>query len=422
MRARGFLGRSQVRRTRPDPSVLILVENQPYLTDTRVKAEAAALKEAGWTVHVIGPDGGRGGQEARRPAGSSAEHAGIHVHSYPIRFADRGLFGYAREYLGSLSRMARLSWGIHRRSGFSVIHLCNPPDMLFVLAVLYRMLGVRVVFDHHDLFPEMILSRHKGPSGRAFSRVARLMEFLTFRTADAVVTTNLSYRDVALRRGRVAAEDIFVVRNGPRLDEIAPVPPDPALKRGYPFMGCYAGIMGPEDGVLELMDVIRHIVIDLRRTDILFCLLGDGAVRAEAARRARAWKIQDHVDMPGMIIDRALFRRYLSSADIMLSPEISNPHNDKSTFIKIAEYMAIGKPIVAYDLTETRFTAGEASAYVPSGDAGAFARTLVGLIDDPERRAVMGRTGLERVKTRFQWDCQKGSLLEAYRHALAKRP
>ncbi len=187
-------------------------------------------------------------------------------------------------------------------------------------------------------------------------------------------------------------------------------------------MACYAGVMGPEDGVLELMEVVRHVVRHLGRSDVLFCLLGDGAVRNEAFARARAWGIQAHVDMPGMILDRGLFLRYLSTADIMLAPETSNPHNDKSTFIKIAEYMAMGKPIVAYDLKETRFTAGDAAVYVPSGDGEAFAAALVGLLDDPARRASMGRVGIERIRTRFQWEHQKTHLLGAYEYVLGARP
>lgn len=194
----------------------------------------------------------------------------------------------------------------------------------------------------------------------------------------------------------------------------------PELKKGFSYMACYAGIMGPEDGVLELMQVIRHIVLQLKRTDILFCLLGDGAARNEAAECARTWGIQEYVDMPGMIVERPLFCKYLSTADIMLAPEMSNPLNDKSTFIKIAEYMAMAKPIAAYDLRETRFTAGDAAVVVPSGNLEAYATAIVTLLDDPGRRALMGNIGSERIRTRFQWEHQKGILIEAYDHVLRR--
>jgi glycosyltransferase involved in cell wall biosynthesis len=277
-----------------------------------------------------------------------------------------------------------------------------------------------VIFDHHDLFPEMILSRHKGLVQRVLFYFSKVLEFLTFRTADAVLSTNQSYRNIAVGRGRINEGDVFVVRNGPRTSEIVPRGPELTLKRGFPFMACYAGIMGPEDGVLELMQVIRHMVLQRKRTDILFCLLGDGAVWNEAAEFARAWNIQQYVAMPGMILDRTLFCQYLSTADIMLAPELSNPHNNRSTFIKIAEYMAVGKPIAAYDLVETRYTAGDAAVYVQSGNFEAYAAAIVELLDDPGRRALMGSIGIERISARFRWEHQKGNLLRAYEHVLRK--
>lgn len=400
---------------------LIIVENQPYFTDTRVKAEAATLLEAGWRVHVICPNVAREAGKGRPPLYTDRESGGVMVHAYRMDFAAGGLVGYLQEYVASLVHIARLSWRVFRRDGFSVVHLCNPPDILFTVGGFYKLLGKKVIFDHHDLFPEMNLSRHKGPARRILYQLSKLLEFLTFRTADAVLSTNQSYREIAVRRGRVAEDDIFVVRNGPRAGEIAPVRPEPELKKGFPFMACYAGIMGPEDGVLELMEVVRHVVQRLGRTDLLFCLLGDGAARNEALERARGWGLGGCVDMPGMILDRGLFCRYLSTADLMLSPEISNPHNDKSTFIKIAEYMAMGKPIVAYDLKETRFTAGDAAVFVRSGDLEGYAASIVGLLDDPGRRAAMGSVGVERVASRFQWEHQKPHLLGAYDHVLRQR-
>jgi glycosyltransferase involved in cell wall biosynthesis len=400
---------------------LIIVENQPYATDTRVKAEAAALREAGWRVQVICPDVPQRSGRGEAPLYQRRELDGITVLSYRMDFATRGLIGYLNEYLLSLFHIARLSFRISWSDGFSVVHLCNPPDVLFVIGAFYKLLGRKVIFDHHDLFPEMILSRHKGLARAVLFRFSKALEFLTFRTADAVLSTNQSYRDIAVGRGRVDGDDVFVVRNGPRSGEIVPIPPEPALKKGFPFLACYAGIMGPEDGVLELLHVVRHIVRQLGRTDILFCLLGDGAARNEALELARAWDIQRYVDMPGMILDRPLFCRYLSTADIMLAPELSNPHNNKSTFIKIAEYMAVGKPIAAYDLAETRHTAGDAAAFVPSGDLEAYAAAVVELLDDPDRRARMGSIGTERIRTRFQWDHQKGNLLRAYDHVLRPR-
>ena len=420
MASKGYPSEPQLAGTVLDRSAMIIVENQPYSTDTRVKAEAAALREAGWRVHVICPDVSQRGQRERSPLYQSRVLDGIIVRSYRMDFATRGMIGYFKEYLFSLFHIARLSLRVFRSDGFSVVHLCNPPDILFIIGAFYKLLGRKVIFDHHDLFPEMILSRHKGLVQRVLFHFSKVLEFLTFRTADAVLSTNQSYRNIAVGRGRINEGDVFVVRNGPRASEIVPRRPEPTLKRGFPYMACYAGIMGPEDGVLELMQVIRHIVLQLKRTDILFCLLGDGAVRNEAAEFARAWDIQRYVDMPGMILDRTLFCQYLSTADIMLAPELSNPHNNKSTFIKIAEYMAVGKPIAAYDLVETRHTAGDAAVYVQSGSLEAYAAAIVKFLDDPGQRALMGSIGIERIRTRFQWEHQKGNLLRAYDHVLRK--
>jgi glycosyltransferase involved in cell wall biosynthesis len=407
----------RTRQDDEDRSVLIIVENQSYFTDTRVKAEARSLRDAGWRVHVVcpGQPEGRGGR-----ANEEILVDGVSVHPYRVKFAARGIIGYAQEYLGSLFHTTRLALRLRRSRGLSVVHLCNPPDILFIPGLLLKWRGVKVIFDHHDLFPEMILSRHKGLLRWVLYRFARLLEYLTFRAADAVLSTNESYKSIAVGRGRLDARDVFVVRNGPPAGEFAPLPPMPSLKKGFPLMACYAGIMGPEDGVLELMDVIREVVLGRGRTDVLFCLLGDGAAKTEAERRARAWGLGACLDMPGMIHDRDLFRRYLSTADVMLAPEISNPHNDKSTFIKIAEYMAMGKPIVSYDLKETRFTAGEAAVFVASGDARAYAEAVIGLLDDPERRRRMGEIGIERIRDVFQWKHQERRLLEAYDHVFRR--
>lgn len=401
-------------REQASPGVLIIVENNTYSLDTRVKAEAVALRGAGWRVHVICP-APAGDPGAPDPAGSPVRTAeGVFVHPYRIKFAGRGAIDFLREYALSMVHIMRLSWRVHREHGFSVVHICNPPDILFLIGLVYRVLGKKVVFDHHDLFPEMIQARYRGLAKELLYLAARASEFLTFRTADVVLSTNRSYREIAIRRGLLDPGRVHVVRNGPMLGEFYPGHPAPGLKKGFPFMACYAGLMGPEDGVIELVDVVRHVVRDLGRRDVLFSLLGDGAARSVALERVRAWDLAPWVDMPGMVVDRGLFRSFLATADIMLAPELSTPANDISTFIKIAEYMAIGKPIVAYDLTETRFTAGQAAVYVRSGDAEAFASALIGLLGDPVKRQAMGEIGIERIKSQFQWEHQKAHLLEAY--------
>ncbi len=408
---------------RKPKSALIIVENQAYLRDTRVKAEAMTLRDAGWRVHVICPaiipDGRRRGEAGIY---ATEDIGGVLVHSYQIRFASRGFYRYLKEYLLSMFHITRLSWRVYRAYRFSVIHLCNPPDILFAIGFPYKVIGIKVVFDQHDLFPEMILSRYHGLLKKTLYLLARALEFLTFKSADAVISTNRSYRNLALRRGHVDESKVFVVRNGPVLGEISPDSPEPILKRGFLHMACYAGIMGPEDGVVELIDAIHFIVQSLGRRDIRFCLLGDGAAREKTVGRVRKWGLEPFVEMPGMILDRGHFRRYLSTADVLLAPELSNPLNDKSTFIKIAEYMAMGKPIVAYDLRETRYTAEDAAIYVPSGDFEAYGTAIVRLLDNPARRARMGDIGIDRVKKQFCWEHQRAGLLAAYDQVLSGQP
>jgi glycosyltransferase involved in cell wall biosynthesis len=325
---------------------------------------------------------------------------------------------YLNEYLTAWTSIARLSWRVWRKERFDIIQFCNPPDIFFPIGLFYRLLGARVVFDHHDLSPEVVKWRFSGLVGTLLYVFARAAEYLTFRTANAVMSTNQSYRKVAMGRGRVPADRVFILRNGPKSEEFVPVEAIPALKRGLPYMACYVGVMGPDDGVLELLASIRHIVHDMGRHDILFALLGDGAIRPQALAQVKAWGLESVVDMPGMIRDKLVLRQYMSTADVCLSPEPLTPLNTRSTFIKIGEYMAMGKPIVASDLHESRYTAQEAAMYVVPGNAQEFGQAIVTLLADPERRRNMGEFGRQRFLNHLSWEHQKHNLFEAYAVAL----
>jgi len=343
----------------------------------------------------------------------------VTIYRFRLTFADKGALSYLIEYLSAFIAIARLSWRIWNKERFDIIHFCNPPDIFFPIALFYRMLGARVVFDHHDLFPEMIKSRFHGLGGRFLQTLARVSEFLTFRVANIVISTNESYRRIAIERGGRSEDHVFVVRNGPKIDQFVPVEPDPAIRRGYAHVAGYAGAMHQQDGVLELISVIRHIVHEMGRHDILFLLLGDGVVRPQALANVKAWGLESYVDMPGMILDRQILRRYMSSADLLLSPEPLTPFNAHSTFLKIGEYMAMGKPIVAFDLTETRYTAQEAAVYVPPDNIHEFGEAIVTLLDNPERRKRMGEVGRQRIIHRLGWEYQQQNLFRAYETALA---
>ncbi len=399
---------------------LIVVENASVPEDVRVWYEATTLRDAGWQTTVICPTEEKIG--ARKPApvvfGLADSLEGVMIFRFPLDHAQDGALGYVNEYITAWISIARLSWRVWRAKHFDVIHFCNPPDIFFPIGFFYRLLGARVVFDHHDLFPEVVAWRFRGLPGRLLHALARVTEYLTFRSANAVISTNESYRRIAMERGGVPANRVRVVRNGPKQDRFVPVEPVPALKRGFPYSACYAGVMGEDDGVLELLSSIRYLVHDLGRRDILFNLLGDGAVRSQALKQVVAWGLQDVVVMPGML-DNLLMRQYLCTADVCLSPEPLTPFNARSTFIKIGEYMAMGKPIVAYDLPESRYTAQESATYVQSGDIQGYGRAIVALLDDSERRQRMGALGRQRFVNYLSWEGQKDELLRAYDTALA---
>jgi glycosyltransferase involved in cell wall biosynthesis len=395
--------------------VLIVLENHMFIHDPRVKNEALSLSDDGWEVHIICPAAENGTRpNAVRSSVSGTIYGNIQVHDYNISMGVQSHHSFLKEYVFSFYHIMRTSWTLWRKSRFSVIHLCNPPDYLFVIALVYKLLGCKVVFDHHDLFPEMILIRFKGMPRLIYYRVARLLEYLTFRTADIVISTNQSYKNLAAQRGHVKLERVFIVRNGPSLTRFVPEQPDFSLKHGYPFMASYAGIMNKEDGVIELINVIDHIVTDLNRKDIVFYLLGDGSMYDAVVKKVDRLGLTEFIRLPGLITDNKRFRKILSTSDVLLAPELSNPLNDKSTFIKIAEYMAIGKPIVAYALKETKHTAGDSALYAPSGDIKEYARLILSLLDDSQRSATMGKAGQERVTTKFSWENQRMNLKAAY--------
>jgi glycosyltransferase involved in cell wall biosynthesis len=413
-----------IERENPMPQskkALIILENGEVPYDARVWPEATSLRDAGWQVTVICPrrQDPRLGKASRASADTPEDLEGVTVYRYPLTVAHHGVLSYLKEYAVAFSSIARLSWRVWRETGFDVIQFCNPPDIFFPIAFFFRLLGAGVVFDHHDLSPEVIEERYPGLVGRLLYTAARAMEYLTFRSANVVISTNQSYRQIARDRGRVSADRIVILRNGPKSSEFAPVEPVPALKRDFPYLACYVGVMGHGDGVLELLASIRYIVQDMDRRDILFGLLGDGAVRPQALARVEAWGLESVVDMPGMIRDRLALRQYMSTADVCLSPEPLTPFNARSTFIKIGEYMAMGKPVVAYDLPETRYTAEEAAIYVPPGNTQEFGRAIVALLDDPERGRRMGEFGRRRVSEHLSWEQQRQNLFKAYALALA---
>lgn len=400
---------------------LIIEENSWVPVDRRVWYEATTLRNAGWKVTVICPypnTAYAGAGIDQRGSGDEAVLEGVNVYRFPLRFAESGMLSYIREYVTAFLYITFLSWKVWRKHGFDVLHVCNPPDIFFPLGLLYRLLGATFVFDHHDLFPEFVAFHYPNLRGKLLYVLARVTEYLTLRSANAVLSTNESYRNVVIKRAGVPAGRVVTVRNGPKVSAFVPVEPVSELKRGFTFMVCFVGMMGEQDGILEMLDVIRHIIQKLGRRDIGFALIGDGAARSRLLRNIASERLDLFVDMPGLIRDDVKLRQYISTADVCVSPEPLTPMNAYSTFIKVGEYMAMSKAVVAFDLCETRFTAQDAGCYVKPGDIRSFGQTIVDLLDDPERRRQIGVKGRQRILDELGWEHQAQHLFRAY--ALAR--
>jgi glycosyltransferase involved in cell wall biosynthesis len=385
--------------------ILMLLENNPYPQDGRVRREALALAAAGYRVTVIAP--ADKGQSRRETVN------GVSVYRYPPPPAGNGLWGYLVEYGWSLLATFALTLVVLVRGGFDVIHAHNPPDLFVLIALLYKMVGKRFVFDHHDLSPEMYDARFHGDGSRLVKRALIAFERLSCRAANHVIATNQSYRALEIDRDGVSPDRITIVRNGPELNLLRIAEPDPQLAASNKAIIGYVGVMGVQDGADYLIRALGHLRHDLRRTDFQCVLVGDGEALSDLKAQVQQLDLADQAMFTGWVDSRAV-ARYLAAMDICAAPEPSNPYNDRSTVIKITEYMALGKPIVAFDLPEHRFTAQGAALYVTPNDERAFAEALARLLDDAALRQTLGAAGRQRIETELAWQYCVPNLLTAY--------
>jgi glycosyltransferase involved in cell wall biosynthesis len=385
--------------------ILMLLENNPYPVDVRVRREAQALVAAGYDVTVISP----------RADGQSNYEVLDGVRNYRFAPPPNGLgaWGYVHEYSHAMLATFALSLVVLLRHGFDAVHAHNPPDLYVFIAAFYKLFGKRFVFDHHDLAPEMYYARFPGKGRRLVYRVLLFLEWLSCRVADQVIVTNESYRRLALTRGGVAPERVRIVRNGPNPQTLRPVEPLPTEGRRT-IIG-YAGVIGFQEGLDYLLRALRHLVVDLKRTDVECIVIGDGDALPSMRKLAAELGLDDHVRFTGWINCAERYGRLLASADICVAPEPSNSYNDRSTMIKTMEYMAVGRPVVAFDLPEHRFTAQDAALYVRPNDELEMARAIALLMNDPARRGRMGAYGRDRIETVLSWSHSVPSLLAAYR-------
>lgn len=388
--------------------ILIIVENLPLPFDRRVWQEARTLAAAGATVSVICPTGK--GYEKRYEL-----LEGIHIHRHPLPSEGDGPIGYLKEYGAALFWETVLAWKIFLTRGFDIIQGCNPPDLIFLVALPFKLFGVRFIFDQHDINPELYEAKFRRRG--FFWKLMVLFERLTFKTATVSIATNMSYREIAIERGGMSPDDVFVVRSGPDLSKLRAVPPQDRWRNGRTYLVGYVGVMGEQEGIDLLIDAADHIVHKLGRHDIQFCLVGGGPSLAGLKALATSRRLGDFFTFTGRAPDQDLFE-VLSTADIGVNPDRVNPMNDKSTMNKIMEYMALGKPIVQFDVVEGRFSAQEASLYAKANDPVDMAEKIIALLEDPERRARMGAFGRHRVESALSWTHQIEPLIAAYRRAL----
>ena len=391
--------------------VLIVVENLPVPLDRRVWLEATTLVAEGYQVSVICPTG-KGWDKPYEYID------GVHIYRYPEPpEAHSGAMAYAREYGLALWHMFRLARVVRRERGFDVIHGCNPPDLVFLLAWRHRLSGVRYLFDHHDVCPELFEAKFD-KKGLLY-RVMLIWERLTFATADVSIATNESFRDIAIRRGKMAPDDVFVVRSAPKIEKFEIRPGDPAFKKGAKTLMGYVGVIGQQEGMDLLVAAADHLIRDLGYDDVHFAIVGFGPEVPAVQKDVAARGLDRWFTFTGALYNEDLLA-VLNTADIGVSPDPKNAMNDISTMNKIMEYMTLEKPAVQFDLKEGRASAGEASLYARANDPKDFAAKIAWLIDHPDEGRKMGQLGRKRVLDTLSWGHSVPHLLAAYERVFTK--
>lgn len=389
----------------PGTNVLIIVEDLPVPFDRRVWQEACALRDAGYGVSVICP---------KRDAFTAARETldGIEIYRHTLREGS-GPLGYVLEYVQALAAQFLLAVRIYRRTRFRVIHACNPPDTIFLVGAFFKLFGVRFIFDHHDLNPELFEVKF-GRRGFLYHLVC-LAERWTYRTADASIATNDSYREVAIERGGMPPDRVFVVRSAPDLGKVALGPAQDDLRQGRKFLVLYLGTMGPQEGVDLFLEAAARVA--QVRSDTAFVIIGQGSEVPRLKSMTASLGLETLVRFTGRISDADL-ARYLATADICVAPDPKNPMNDKSTMNKVLQYMAYARPVVLFDLTEGRRAAGAAALYARPNDSADFAAKILQLLESEPLRRELGQRGRRRIEEEVNWDREKIVLLDAYRAAL----
>ena len=387
--------------------ILIVVENLPVPFDRRVWQEANTLSENGAKVSIICPI--MKGYTKRYEVINEIE-----IYRHPLPFEASGAIGYLLEYSTALFWEFWLSIKIYSKKKFHVIHGCNPPDLIFIVALFYKLFGVKYVFDHHDINPELFIAKYNKKG--FFYRLMVFFEKLTFKTANFSIATNESYKEIAIRRGGMDPIKVQVIRSGPKLDRLQILPPDVKYKKGRKFLIGYVGVIGEQEGIDLLLQSLKIIIS--KRQDIQLAIVGGGTHVEELKKLCSQLNLDDFVDFYGRVSDEVLVG-VLNTADVCVNPDKPTEMNNLSTMNKIMEYMALKKPIVQFDLKEGRFSAVEASLYAK--DIIDFSEKIEFLLDDEVLRFKMGNYGYDRVIKELSWDHESEKLVKFYERVFNKQ-
>lgn len=386
--------------------VLIIVENLPLPFDRRVWQEANTLAENGAKVSIICP-------KMKGYTKSYERINGIDIYRHPLPVEAKGFMGYIAEYFLAFFWEFILSWKIFFKKRFHVIQGCNPPDTIFFVALFFKIFGVKYVFDHHDISPELYIAKYNKKG--FFYKMLLLMERLTFITANFSIATNESYKEIAIRRGKMADGKVQVVRSGPKLDRLKLTSGNEKYKKGRSFLVGYVGVIGAQEGLDLLLDSVKQIIS--KRSDVQFAIVGGGTDLEQIKKMSAELELNDYVDFYGRVDDATLVD-VLNTADVCVNPDRPTIMNDLSTMNKIMEYMALKKPIVQYDLKEGRFSAQNASLYAENTNTTDFAEKIIWLLDHPEQRKEMGEFGYNRVVNELSWEYESKKLINFYKRVL----
>lgn len=386
--------------------ILIIVENLPVPFDRRVWQEANTLKDAGFEVSIICPI----------MKGYVKKYEllnGIHIYRHPLPLEAENAMGYIKEYFAALYYEFTLSLKIFFKKRFHVIHGCNPPDLIFMVALIYKLFGVKYVFDHHDINPELYIAKY-GKKG-FFYKFLVLVERLTFMTANYSIATNESYKQIGITRGKMPAEKIQIVRSGPKLDRLRLTEGNQKYKKGRKYLIGYVGVVGAQEGLDLLLESAKYIVS--KRQDVQFGIVGGGTEIENLKKLTQEMQLTEYVDYYGRVDDEMMVD-VLNTADVCVNPDRPTEMNNLSTMNKIMEYMALKKPIVQYDLKEGKFSAQKASLYADNTNTTDFAEKIMWLLDNPDVRKEMGDFGYNRVINELSWEYESVKLIDFYKKVL----